>query len=46
MRVQDQNVADPGKTYMEPFWRENQLVGSQKEKLIVRALDLKNQDAS
>jgi hypothetical protein len=35
-----------GKTYMAPFWVENQLVWTQKKKRAIkrRACDLKNQD--
>jgi len=47
MRVQDQKMANQGETCMAPFWRENQLVPTQKKKkeLKRRAHDLKNQDA-
>jgi hypothetical protein len=33
MRVQDQKVANEGYTYMAPFWRQNQLVGTKKIEL-------------
>jgi hypothetical protein len=46
MRVQDQEVANRGKTYMALFLRENQLVQTKNKELKRRAHDLKNQDAS
>jgi hypothetical protein len=46
MRVQDQEVANQGKTSMALFSRENQLIQIQNKELKRRAHDLKNQDAS
>jgi hypothetical protein len=46
MRVQDQKVANQGLTYIAPFWKGNQLVGTSKKKAQRKSHDLENQDAS